>query len=172
MQRATRAGDHDLALALSRAYDRLPGVVRSQMYPATRAYGAGAPPRGPVLPPAEPPLKQVRTRRKGRSRDFWIRVFIYGVAAPLAVAIGTYIGARHQEHALSGNVTPRAAIPTAATLDRTGRSVIVPTAAPTGANGLVTLLCQPAPGAAGYIMTAPRGAIVACTNGATPAVVS
>ena len=103
---------------------------------------------------------------------------LYFVLAPIAVVGGTYYGVHHQPTSASGGdsvpqqqmVIP-APISTATMTAGPGPSVVVPRTARVGANGLVTLICQAGPGLAGYLISAQPGAIVVCTNGATPTVV-
>ena len=157
MHRATRGGDHQHALSLSRAYDRLPGPVRQRMYPSSRVYAAGVGPSRPVG--RGRPLGAGPRRRSGRRRRVsWLRVLAYGLLVPLAVGIGTYVGVHRADHQPQQHTS-------------VSTTMIVPANAPRGPNGLVTIVCQLAPGGAGYSTTARPGAVVGCTNGATPTVV-
>ncbi len=180
VHRATRSGDHAHALRLSRAYDQLPAATRARLYPTSRANAVSPRPQGSGSGRSQ---RTLVARRRGarRTRAFWLRLVLYGLIAPLAVGIGTYVGAhRYQQQQSSDTqrlhqpgvfVTRPQPLPTAPRMPGNAPAVIVPVNASTGANGLVTLVCQPAPGAPGYLMSAPRGAVVRCTNGATPTVV-
>lgn len=175
MHRATRSGDHQRALALSQAYDRLPPLTREQMYPSSRAAHSRAVASSTAR--HRRPGSARRAARPGRRRAVWTRLLVYGVVAPAAIAVGTAVGVHlHRQSGVDDQVGPQLpapiAVPTARTYVGAGASVVVPSSAPTGGNGLVSLMCQPADTSRpGYLMTAPRGAIVTCTNGAVPAVI-
>ena len=183
MHRATRSGDHQHALALSRAYDRLPIATRHRLYPSSRtAAGATTPPRTPgrTRYAAGPTRSRRRPGRSGRRRGLVTRVLVYGMFASVGLGGCVYLATHAREasprsspvvHATSSGGAPTAGLPTAPRLVGSGRPVVVPTDAPTGANGLVTLACRAGSDAGDYLMTAPRGAVVACSNGALPAVI-
>jgi hypothetical protein len=181
VHRATRAGDHQQALALSRAYDQLSWITRQQIYPTAQAVVVGAgPPPPPRRPPgagaAMPPKRRPQRPRVQRG-DLRTRLVLYGVFLPVAVVVGTYYGVHNQPSDTSGGDSvpqeqPVVPVPiSTATATVLGPSVVVPRTARVDGKGLVTLICQPGPGLAGYVISAQPGAIVVCTNGATPAVV-
>lgn len=167
---ATRSEDYRLARALSDAFDRLPLVERQQLYrhPSPQVQIPSAP-RQAVQ---DPTLRQCDVRCSWRSRvrlsrETRTRLLIYLVLAPAAVVLGVAVGVHHQKTADSDQVLqPRSYTPPVASTLR------IPKNAPAGRHGLVLVLCQPNPGAAGYLTRAAPGALVTCVNGAAPQVIA
>ena len=175
MAHATRSGDMQHAVALSRAFDELSGVQRGRVY--DHRVQTGRPQARSTSPVGVPARKPSRSGRAGRVLR---RVVAYGllvpaiVAAAVLVAVHTGIGLADQRSPnvptpAARTVAPAAVLPKAPRAAvQVGPTVAIPMTARTGANGLATVLCQPGPGLAGYYMTAPPGSLVACVNGATP----
>ena len=162
VNRAAKAGYQRRVLELSNALDALPHGRGGVLYTGSRtmAYGvrpgeawrSWEPPHGLASAPAS--RGQQRPRQPG-SR--FLNGFIVGVLTTSLLAAGAY-----------------------AYLTKTGRldwstapvvpvvSRVVPTNQVRGPQGFVNVICQPAPGAAGYSFRARPGQTVTCNNGATP----
>jgi hypothetical protein len=170
MTRATRSGDHKLALALSTAFDQLTATQRGAVYDkpvsSARSVGPGTSMASQWRASSAPMLlsgtASPRRRRKVSKRFIFYGLFL-AVVLPLSVPgwLKDWTNQSQQQ-----TVPPR--IP-AATTAATARQV--PFDAPIAANGLVLILCQPVAGSPGLYTYAARGSIVSCPNGAFPQVV-
>lgn len=200
MQKATRAGDHSRALQLSRAFDALPARTRTSVYPGSRvggsipSYSAARSATG-ALPKrsrgrftrGRSGMRPRRTASAGRRRFHrvsWKGLIGYGVVIPAIIGIAAYVIYRQNnpydaeyrsppqfEQTVQpaqdggGPVQPDPAE------GQDGPTLQLPADAPAGADGLVSVVCQPSAGSAAYVLTAPPGATVVCTNGAVPRIV-
>jgi hypothetical protein len=185
MREATRAGDHQRALALSSAFDALPAGTRAQVYRNARnSEPVAARPIGSPSGRARAVRRTRRLRRQRRPRRrgaVLVRVLAYGLGIP-AIVLGGYYAATHDVFASAGDQggqqpfvihTQPAPPPVDISPPTTGfgPSLRLPADAPVDANGAVTVACQPDDGTAGYLISAPPGTVVACSNGAVPVVV-
>src|SRR3954470_19212859 len=95
MREATRAGDHQRALALSTAFDALPSTTRAQVYRNSRNTTHAS--IGPLVPypaPAGPFNRRRSPRGVGaprRRRWGWARALAYGLGIPAIVVGGVYL---------------------------------------------------------------------------------
>jgi hypothetical protein len=190
MADATRCGDRKRALALSRAYDGLASNTRRGVY--APVLDAGGPPQPPDPPSrvrstfGEPARRgSERRRSKSRRKAILVRVVVYLVGIPVAVAAGAGYYVHNQQ--LLSPVTPAtnytvqqirpayvppAPVPPAPTIyPRRSNARVVPVETPTDEQGFVTVVCQPRPARAGYAQLVRPGSIVTCSNGAIPKIV-
>ncbi|MDT4981939.1 MAG: hypothetical protein QOG07_3818, partial [Pseudonocardiales bacterium] len=124
-------------------------------------------------------------RRHARFRAAAERLVVYVIGVPIAVVLGVAFAVHF--HVGTGADPPASvhrpapAIPSpfiqvstvpAAPAGNFGPTFQVPDTAHVGSNGMATVICQPSPGAAGYTINVRPGALIACTNGATPFVLN
>ena len=97
--------------------------------------------------------------------------FIVGVLTTCLVAIGAYVYLTKTAR-LDGWTTPGVPVVSRVVPPKQvvvpPKQVIVPPNQVVDAQGFVDVICEPAPGAAGYTFRARLGQTVTCNNGATP----
>ena len=165
VSRAAKEGYQRRVLDLSNALDALPRGRGGVLYPSTRTmahrvrpgaandrnWRSWEPSSGVVASSARG--NRLRSSRPG-SR--FLSGFIVGVLTTILVLGGAYVYLTKPR--IEQGVAPAVAVV----------SRIVPPNQPVDPQGLVTVICQPAPGAAGYTFRARPGSTVTCNNGATP----
>lgn len=187
MSRATRSGNHRHAMALSRAFDEL-GAGRQSVYDRHWTPAANHP---STVPSTSRSYRGGTASGSARKTRRWLRrrrlpVAILLVPAVIAVAIFTALHLNDSKPpAVPANPVPALTNPVPALTNPApvlrptplpGQTVVpalqVPADAKVGADGRATVLCQPGPGTAGYLVEVAPGATVQCVNGAVPQIVA
>jgi len=165
VSRAAKAGYQRRVLDLSNALDALPRGRGGMLYPSTQTradrvgLGAAYDRRQswePSQRAASAPARSGQRRSKQPGSRF-LTGLIVGFLTTSLVAIGAYVYLTKTPPLEAG--TP----PGVRVVSR-----VVPPNQVTDPKGFVHVICQPAPGAAGYSFRARRGQTVTCNNGATP----
>lgn len=169
MARASRALDHQRALALSAAFDRLSPEQRGKIFGRTVGRfepSLDQPTRGRTSPPgwdsSNGPASNGRLPRRGKHSGLARRILVGTAVVSIVALLAGWLWAQRVASVPAAPLSPpdRQSVATV--------SVSVPVDAPVDRDGFVTVSCSPAAVGSDYDFRARPGETVSCRNGATP----